>query len=207
MYIIEQIRKLLQSLARRIARYLDRITKGMITPNSVTMFGFLMHLPIVWLIVQHEFVWAAVFLLVFGLFDTLDGELARTQKRTTNSGMFLDSVTDRFKEIMIYLAILWVTHGKIDRMIIVSALAISLCVTYINAWGEVVLAKSEIKNKMTNKLLRTGIASYDIRMFLLFIGLLVDKINLAITVILVLGLWTVFVRMQTVFTQLKKGKD
>jgi phosphatidylglycerophosphate synthase len=207
MPIINLVRQLLRNIARKFAAFLNSASKGAITPNSVTIFGLLMHLPIAWLIIRGDLLQAGIMLLVFGLFDTLDGELARLQNSSTAGGMFLDSVTDRFKEIIVYVAILWIAVTKADQIIVLSALAASLCVTYINAWGEAVMAKAKIKNTATNKLLRTGVASYDIRMFLIFVGLLTNKIVPLLYVVLILSIWTVGVRMRTVFSQLKRGES
>ncbi len=208
MHIIDKIRDLIRDIARHIAAYINKLSGGKISPNSVTLSGLALHLPIAALIVSGHNFWAAIGLLVFGMFDTFDGELARLQNRTSSAGMFLDSVSDRLKEIILYLSMLWVlanSGNKTSLIIIAATMAISICITYANAWGEVVLSKAGIKNKQTNKLLRTGIASYDIRMFLIFLGLLTNHMLWAIYVIFVLGSWTLGVRILNVFSILDKG--
>ena len=50
-----------------IAKSLHRATKGVITPNNVTVVGLLAHIPIAILIAQQHNVLAAVLLIFFGL--------------------------------------------------------------------------------------------------------------------------------------------
>ncbi|MDQ5958686.1 MAG: CDP-alcohol phosphatidyltransferase family protein, partial [Patescibacteria group bacterium] len=61
----------------KIAGLLNKISGGKITPNGITWFGFFMHIPIAYFIATGNLIIAGVGLIIFGLFDTLDGELAR----------------------------------------------------------------------------------------------------------------------------------
>ena len=90
-----------------MAKLIDKTTKGWVTPDMVTLFGFAMHLPIAWFIATGADLWAAGLLIVFGLFDTLDGELARLQQKASARGMLLDASTDRMKEVLLYTGGLW----------------------------------------------------------------------------------------------------
>jgi phosphatidylglycerophosphate synthase len=90
-------RTAVRSLARSVAKLLNSLSGGRLSPNSVTLFGFVMHIPIALLIARGYFIYGGIGLIIFGLFDTLDGELARLQERPSAWGMFLDSITDRMK--------------------------------------------------------------------------------------------------------------
>ena len=70
---------------------------------------------------------AVSMLLISGLFDMVDGELARKNNLTTKFGEFLDSTSDRFAEIFIYLGILvgGYTHSELVYMVITLSLMIS----------------------------------------------------------------------------------
>ena len=62
-------------------------------------------------IINNQLPQAALLLAVFGLFDTLDGELARLQGTESPQGAFLDSVTDRMKEILVYVGLaVWLSE-------------------------------------------------------------------------------------------------
>src|SRR5476651_1257012 len=107
--ISDTIRNLVRAQARIVAIFLDHATKGKLTPNMVTIAGLIAHIPIAWLIATgaHNLL-AALLLVIFGLFDALDGELARTQKRASTSGMVLDASTDRMKETLLYIGVAYV---------------------------------------------------------------------------------------------------
>src|SRR5205085_12126990 len=92
--VLDAVRDMVRAVMRTVARGLNRLTGGKLSPNAVTIVGLLAHLPIAYFIATGRLTLAAVLLVIFGLFDTLDGELARLQKRASNIGMFLDSATD-----------------------------------------------------------------------------------------------------------------
>ena len=187
-----------------VAGHLNSLSGGKITPNTVTYIGFFAHIPIAILIARGNNIFAGGLLVVFGLFDTLDGALARVQQKESPKGMFLDSLTDRLKEIALYLGATWLAQERWQYIVIVSGVSASLCVTYINAWGEVVLAKASIKNDRPNKLLRTGIASYDVRISIIIIGLFTNRIFEALVAVIILSIWTIFVRTANVLSRLRR---
>lgn len=193
-----------KALFTQIARFLNFVSGGKLHPNMVTMFSFLGHLPIVWLIATGHLVIAGLLLIVFGLMDTLDGALARLQNRASNKGMFLDSVTDRIKEIMLYIGITYFFVYSLEPRLAVWAVAacgLSVAVSYLNAWGEVVTADLP-KLHVKNSAFRSGLMSYDVRMFCLVVGLLFDVLQSAVMVIAVLSAVTVLQRFNNVYKRL-----
>src|SRR5262249_12467273 len=152
------------------------VSGGRLTPNAVTIFGLTMHLPITWLIATGHYIWAAGLLVIFGLFDTLDGELARLQKRESPRGALLDSVTDRMKEILLYTGAAYSIVATTGRPYLavwaVAACGCSLLTSYINAAGDIAMARSGVQHHVTNKSFRGGLLPFEIRMLILVIGLL-----------------------------------
>jgi phosphatidylglycerophosphate synthase len=187
--MLETLRNAVRSVFARIARGLNNATGGKLSPNVITLFGLFMHLPIALLIASGDFVSAAIMLVIFGLFDTLDGALARVQNSTSKFGMLLDSVTDRMKEILIYIAIAYYfvsVHEPNFAIWAVAACGVSLLISYVNAWGEAV-GKDTKPTHTTNKTFRTGIMSFDVRMFTIILGLAFDQLDIALVVIVALG--------------------
>lgn len=208
MKLLEPVRDSVKSIMRQIARLLDRITGGRLTPNQVTFAGLIAHIPIAWLIGTRHNLWAAaVFLAIFGLFDSLDGELARYQKRATLRGMFIDSSTDRIKEIILYCGIMTalvrIGH-ELTMIAAIAALGTSLCTSYLNAWGEAVLSQSsQAGSHKVNRTFRSGILSFDLRMFLIIIGLFINQLEAVIYIILLLAVITVIQRFVAISGHLK----
>jgi CDP-diacylglycerol--glycerol-3-phosphate 3-phosphatidyltransferase len=167
---------------RGVARVLNKLTGGRIRPNTVTLVGLAMHVPIAVLIATRHPLWAAGLLVIFGLLDTLDGELARLQGTTSAVGMFLDSTTDRMKEIILYVGIGYrllehAPYGStgFNAAVVVAACGGSILVSYINAWGDAVMSSSG-KRHTVNQAFRGGIMRFEVRMTLLVIGLLTDML-------------------------------
>ncbi len=193
-----------KSAFNQLARLLNFLSGGKLHPNMVTMFSFLGHVPIVILIATNHHIIAGLLLIVFGLMDTLDGALARLQNRASNKGMFLDSVTDRIKEVMLYIGIAYFFVSYLNPKLAVWAVAacgISVAVSYLNAWGEVVTANLP-KLHVRNSAFRSGLMSYDVRMFCLVVGLLFGVLEQAVIIIAVLSSITVLQRFNNVYKRL-----
>jgi len=206
--LIDPIRNVVKRFMRGVAKLLNTLSGGKLTPNTVTLFALTMHIPIALIIASGKNELAAVLLIVFALFDALDGELARLQKKNSATGMFIDSSTDRMKEILIYcgLTSLLVTSGASKTLLIVltATLGVSVLTSYLNAWGELVLANfTRAKDHQVNKTFRSGLLSFDARMFLLVVGLASNRISIMLWAILILGSITVLQRFLNITKTLR----
>lgn len=205
---ILQVMKMLQPVKdgvragmRRIARVLNTISGGKLHPNTVTIIGFLMHVPITWLLAARHPLWAALFLIIFGLFDTLDGELARLQKRSSAGGMLLDASTDRMKEVLIYTGIAAYFNVLYPDFVIwpVAALGASLCVSYVKAKGEAAVASgASVPHDKLNRMFKDGLLTFEVRMALLVIGLLTGTLPWVVVAIAILAGYTALQRLVTI---------
>lgn len=131
---LEKTRKnLANSVTPPIARLLARTP---LTPNALTWLGFCITIGAAVLIVTDHFLAAGVVVLVAGLFDMLDGALARLTGRVSRFGAILDSTLDRLSEAALLLALLAVsTRGQhiTASLLIGFTLLGSLMVSYIRA--------------------------------------------------------------------------
>lgn len=204
---LDYLRNIVRHAVRYIARVLNRISGGKLSPNSITVIGLLAHIPIAYLIATRHNRWAAALLIIFGLFDALDGELARLQKSTSALGMFLDSATDRVKEILLYCGLMaFLLQAPVTStalVVLVGALGVSMLITYLNAWGEAVLASTSDKNRTINKTFRGGLLGFDARMVLIIVALASGQIVTVLCVILVLGIVTVIQRFTNIIERLR----
>ena len=197
--LADAIRSSIRRYMRTIARGLNSLSGGKLHPDAVTLFGLAMHVPIAWLIaVQHNW-WAAILLVVFGLFDTLDGELARLQHRASERGMLLDASTDRMKEVLIYMGVAYaLTQGSTPSTAVwaVAVCGASLCVSYIKAKGEgAVASKKNIPHHELNRMFKDGVAPFEVRMLLVVVGLLTGHVLLAVAIIALLATYTAVQRL------------
>ncbi|MCA9332915.1 CDP-alcohol phosphatidyltransferase family protein [Candidatus Saccharibacteria bacterium] len=197
-FVIEPVRKTVKSFMNRVAKDLDKLSGGKITPNFVTITGLLAHIPIAWLVATQEYMLAAVLLIIFGLFDTLDGALARQQKRESNAGMLLDASTDRFKEVLLYTGAAYSFIGTEFQYFAVWAVAAcgaSLSVSYVKAKGETAIAKSKLKTTEVNRKFQDGFLRFEVRMSLFVIGLIFNILPFIILVIAILSAYTAIDRL------------
>jgi CDP-diacylglycerol--glycerol-3-phosphate 3-phosphatidyltransferase len=107
-----------------------------LTPNALTWLGFLVTIGSAVLVVNRLFLAAGIVLLVAGLFDLLDGALARLTGRVTQFGAVLDSTLDRLSEAAVLLGLLWVSadNGLTGMNLLIGlALVGSLMVSYLRA--------------------------------------------------------------------------
>ena len=223
---MEAVRTFVKSAMKEVARGLNALSGGRLTPNMVTIVGLLAHIPIAWLIANNYLAAAGLWLIVFGLFDTLDGELARLQKSDSPAGMFLDSVTDRMKEVIIYTGIsVYLSNSAVNviacsdsasrclryygmsgnQLLAITILLLggSMLTSYINAWGEAVMSRSGAKTTAMNKVFRGGLAGFEVRIALLVLGLITGLVLEAMLVIGVLVVVTIVTRLSKVFRELK----
>lgn len=186
--VVDALRTAVRRVMRLVARGLHRLTGGRITPNGVTWFGFAMHVPIAGLIATGHTVWGGVLLIVFGLFDALDGELARLQGRVTNTGGFLDASTDRFKEVLLYSGVAYLCTQSAHPAYAAWAAAAcgaSICVSFVKAKGEAIVASmgKSVPYPELNKMFSGGLFPFEVRMAVLAAGLLAGQLVWAVALI------------------------
>lgn len=182
-----------------LAKALHRLSRGKLTPNMVTILGLLMHVPIAVLIANGDKnILAAVLLVVFGLFDALDGALAKVQNRTSSAGMLLDASTDRMKEVMLYIGAAYVISVSSEPTMAawaVAACGASLCVSYVKAKGETAVKDAGLTPNEINRVFSDGIFRFQVRMLILIIGLLSSQLLPAVMLIAVASTFTAVGRL------------
>ncbi len=171
--------KLITAFVRKLmtllAVFLNRITRGKLKPAHITALSILGHIPVAWALVTSRPILAAVLLAFFSLMDALDGALAREQGSASLSGMYFDAVSDRVKEVIVLSALAVFASNHIDAVItwqIVTVVGTSLLVSYTKAKGEMALAGEKIDPQKLNRIFGGGLASYEIRVVVLVVGLL-----------------------------------
>jgi len=202
MKTIDAIRAAVRRFMGYVARGLNRVTGGKLSPDAVTIFGFLMHIPIALLIAAGVFnILAAGMLLVFGLFDALDGELARLQGRESNRGGLLDASTDRMKEVLLYSGAAYafaLSNHPTTAAWAAAACGASICVSYVKAKGETIVASLSHKGESyakLNRMFKDGLLTFELRMFVLIVGLLTNRLVIAVACVTLLASFTALQRL------------
>jgi len=134
----------LESWARDRSKGLVMRTAGLvsrtgISPTGLTIAGFIFNLGVAYVLAQGQFQLGGVLVLIAGLFDTLDGAVARATGRVTRFGGFIDSTLDRLSEGAVYFGLLYhyAQQGWIvEPLLIYLTLVGSFMVSYTRARAE-----------------------------------------------------------------------
>lgn len=108
-----------------------------LTPNMLTGFSLIIALFSGYFYFEGNFALAGWILGFNGLFDTLDGRLARITNQVTKEGAFFDSCSDRYAEGIILMGIaLYFRNNLLLLAAAILALVGSEIVSYAKARGE-----------------------------------------------------------------------
>ncbi|MCL4561419.1 MAG: CDP-alcohol phosphatidyltransferase family protein [Chloroflexi bacterium] len=108
-------------------------------PNTVTLLGLAGNTAGALLLAMGQITWGGILVLIMGPIDALDGTMARLRGEPSKFGAFVDSVTDRYSELVIYagLLIYFLRIGDYPASFFVYlAAAGSVLVSYVKARSE-----------------------------------------------------------------------
>jgi CDP-diacylglycerol--glycerol-3-phosphate 3-phosphatidyltransferase len=178
------------------ANAMDRLIESRLTPNKISMTGFVLNVAAAVLVTQEKWVLAGVAFIVGSIMDTLDGRFARRSGKGTPFGAFLDSTLDRVEEGVVLAAIGAYFAKQGDELAVAATVAVvlfSLMVSYTRARAEALGVEC-----------KGGIATRPVRVVLLSIGLVFAKgaglgtVDLLEPVIYVMAALTLFTTLQRI---------
>ena len=153
-----------------------------IHPNILTLIGMVINILAMILFSKGIFTWAALVIVFAGIFDIVDGEVARRTNRVTKFGAFFDSVIDRYSDLLLLLG-LTVWYAKIHRIeyVWLTGLVLigSALTSYTRARAESLIAACKV-----------GFLERPERIVLLVIGSLTDRMAAVLWVMAILSNWT-----------------
>jgi len=131
--------RLKQKLQKTLAKPAQILQKTGVTPNHLTATAITLAILSAiaytqWQTSKNYLILAATLLLLSGLFDALDGALARTTQTATPLGAYLDSLLDRYADAAILTAI--IISGLCEPFWGLIALTGTLLVSYTRAKAE-----------------------------------------------------------------------
>jgi CDP-diacylglycerol---glycerol-3-phosphate 3-phosphatidyltransferase len=159
-----------------IALFLGRLG---LTPNTITVLGFLMTAAVAAVLATGHTQLAGVLLIGTLAFDAVDGTLARLMGTTSRFGAFLDSTLDRWAEVALYGALVWLfLQSDQDNGVLLAtaAMATSLLVSYTRARAEGVGFQC-----------KEGLLTRFERMVILIAGLIFNQVIWALALIALLA--------------------
>ena len=119
------------------------LVRARVSPNLLTTIGFVVTTTAAFFFHLGQIRMGGFLVLMGGIFDLLDGRVARETGRTSRTGAFYDSTLDRFSEMMVFVGLASFYHtsrvpGEGFGMIYAVMLAMggSLMVSYTRARAE-----------------------------------------------------------------------
>jgi archaetidylinositol phosphate synthase len=200
--MLTKLKKQVQEKLALVAKIAHRIG---LTPNMISAIGFTLSIlaavayatastqqPLLLLL-------AVILLLASGFCDTLDGIIARTYQQASPFGGFLDSMLDRYADVLVLAGV--IISGLCNLVAGIAAIVGSMMVSYSRARAEAIGIKME----------SIGLVERPERMLILAAVSLVTvawvpALNIGIIVLAVLANFTVLQRAYHVYKTLKKGK-
>ena len=169
------------------------IARTGVSPNHLTVLGFLGNVGAAALAARGEFLAAGLVVLAASALDLLDGALARATGRASAFGAVLDSVLDRLSEAAVLGGLTFYFAGRGQREEIVlcfAALAGSIMVSYVKARAEAHGIE-----------IREGIFTRAERVLLLGGGLIISQVRIALWILAIMANVTALQRLYLVWTR------
>ena len=138
-----------------------------IHPNVLTFFGLVINVVAAVMLARGAFFVAGLVIIGAGLFDMVDGRVARETNQVTRFGGFFDSVLDRYSDLGLLMGLL-VYYGNINRSFYVVLTAIVMT-------GTVMVSYTRARAENTIPSCKVGFMERPERVVLLIIGALFDR--------------------------------
>jgi len=137
---------------------LDRIVNGLaltrISPNALTFIGLIINIVAAFFFGHADatnagrmFAFAGLVIIGAGIFDMVDGRVARRTNQVTVFGAFFDSVIDRYSDVVLFFGLLvYYARSNHLRYVVLTAFVMvtSLMVSYTRARAEALIGSCKV---------------------------------------------------------------
>lgn len=187
-------------------KIVDGLALTRISPNVLTFVGLVINVAAALLFgfasadnnQPRLFLYAGLVIIGAGIFDMVDGRVARATNQVTEFGGFFDSVIDRYSDVALFFGLL-VYYARANRFFYVVLVAFvmtsSLMVSYARARAENMIPKCKV-----------GFMERPERIVLVIIGAVFNRMAPVLWVLAVLSTITVIHRIKYTYSQ-TTGKD
>ena len=182
-----------------IRKIVEALALSRIHPNVLTFIGLVINVWAAFLFAAGRFRAAGFVVLGAGLFDMVDGRVARETNRVTKFGGFFDSVLDRYSDLFLFMGLL-VYYASINRFFYIVLTAIVMT-------GSVMVSYARARAECTIPQCKVGFLERPERIVLIIIGALFDRMAPVLWVIAIFSNITVIHRMIHTFQEAKRLED
>ncbi|MDY7033649.1 MAG: CDP-alcohol phosphatidyltransferase family protein [Thermodesulfobacteriota bacterium] len=190
-------------IGHRLDPYLSRIAgvfvNRYISPNLFTFMGLITNILAGVTIFFGMWTIAGCLILFGGSFDILDGALARNSGKVSRFGELLDSVIDRYSDLILLCGLI-VFYSKIGDTSLVA-------ITCIVSIGTVLIPYTRAKAEKMIPTCNIGILERAERIILLAVGALFNLMEIILWILVVLTHFTVLQRVYFVWKEIGKQNN
>lgn len=120
-----------------------------LTPDTASILGMIVNGAVAVVLASGRFGMGGLLLLIAAPFDMVDGALARATGKGSRFGAFLDSMLDRYSEVILFFGLLWhiqhdPTHATTRALLVYACATGSLLVSYARARAEALGFDNEV---------------------------------------------------------------
>lgn len=189
--LTDRLRVITRPVIDPIVTFLARIG---VSPDLLTVIGFLFHVLFAYLIATGQFRWAGLAIALLAPLDVLDGSLARKLGRESGGfGAFLDSTLDRLAEIVLFAGFIYYFHQQGDLLMVM--------VSYFALGGSLMVSYARSRAESLGYQAKEGLLSRVERYVILIAFLLLQMPQVALGILAAFTYFTFFQRMYVVWKQ------
>jgi len=170
-----------------------------IHPNVLTFLGLVINGVAAALLASGRFFAAGLVIIAAGVFDMVDGRVARETNRVTRFGGFFDSVLDRYSDLVLLMGLL-VYYASINRYFYVILTAVVMT-------GSVMVSYTRARAECTIPRCKVGFMERPERVVLFIIGALFNRMAPVLWVIAVLSNVTVIHRVMYTWQEARRLEE
>lgn len=179
-----------------VSLLIQYLFRGKINPTVFTLMGLALNGVAAVIIIKGEIRWGGLLILIAGLFDILDGVAARSSGKVSYFGGFLDSVIDRYSDMLILssLIIRYSIEQNITHVVLVLAVSIgTILIPYARARAENFIPQCKV-----------GLMERPERIIMLSIGAIFNIMPVVLWLMALLTNLTAFQRIHYTWKEVKK---
>ncbi len=178
------LRKLFKGVIDPVAKFLLKIG---FKPNMITYLGFLLTTAAAVLVATDHVTLAGLLLLIGAPLDVVDGSMARQLGESSNYGAFIDSVTDRYSELVLLLGLL--IYYLLDSNVM------GCILVFVAAAGSVMVSYTKARAEALGYSAKIGLLSRVERLIVLVVCLVFQIPMVALWIIAILANFTALQRL------------
>lgn len=196
MTLTDQMRRRFKGVLDPIGGFLNRLG---LKPNQITFMGLVGNTIGAVFIANGNMLLGGLVVLIMGPIDALDGTMARLRGEASEFGAFVDSVTDRYSELVIYAGMLYYFLQQNEPTYVF--------LTYLAAAGSVLVSYTRARAQSLGHETKVGLLTRMERYLVLAPALVFNLPRAALWILAVLANLTALQRIMDVRQKAYKRMD